>query len=134
MKAYIMLALYLLLAYNGSAQVEKYKAFQSKCYDPQSQKSTSFKWNDVSILVVLNLTKNKLHIYSESQTDIDILQATQDHTDEYGNIWIKYKGIDESGLRCDIEWVVYKDQSGRHKYTIILEYNNLYCYYRLEED
>ena len=129
-----MISFLLLQSYSKTfSQVEKFKVFQDKSFNPVSAES-SVSWSEVDILMVLNLDKKKLHVYANAETDIDIIEFLPTTTDNDGNTWIKYKGIDQDGLRCSIEWEVFKDQSGMHKFTVFLEYSNIYFIYRLKED
>ena len=128
----LLLGLILMTAvFAASAQVEKYKSFQTKSYNPETESSPA-EWKDAVILIVKNLEKKKIHIYAKNETDVDILETVKTWNDDEGNSWVKYSGIDESGIKCEIQWEVFKDQTGRHTATMFLEYKNLKCIYRMQ--
>lgn len=133
MKVIIIAALFVLAQTRAVAQVEKFKIFETASYHPSDAKLPTV-WDDVSILMVLNLDKMKLHIYAKVETDIDIIEAKNNDKDKDGNAWIKYRCIDQEGLRCDIEWEVFRDQDSDHKYTMFLEYKNIWYVFRLKDD
>jgi hypothetical protein len=135
---YIMLILALPTFLFGKAQtnVYKYKAFQTATIDntKNSIYTADVEWKKVDILVVLNVEKKKLKIYSEAEQDIDLIREMEENTHGTNNKWIREVGIDENGLKCNIEMEIFTDQSGIHVATLFVEYSDLAFVYRLQND
>jgi hypothetical protein len=129
---YILIGLLCLYGFASYSQVYKFRAFQTAMSGSDKSNST-LKWNEVNLLVVINLNKDKIQIYAKNAVDIDLLEGSKGWFDADSNAWAQYSGVDESGQKCSIQWEVYKDQTGRHTSTLILTYSDGELVYRLKK-
>ncbi len=115
-------------------QVYKFKAFQSKAED-YSIKNKHKEWEDVDILIVLNLDKKKLYTYGESNAIMDLVNL-KTYYDDNGDYWREYDGIDQIGRQSKIQFLIYKDQSGDHCATLFINYEEytFLIIFRLKKD
>ena len=114
-------------------QVYKFKAFQTSFYNNSSSSSNDISWNNTDILVVINLDKNKIQIYAKKTVDLDLLESSSNE-DADGNTILSYSAIDEDGIKCRVNVRIFKDQSGKHKATLIIKYSDISVAYRLMSD
>jgi hypothetical protein len=128
----LILAIFCLANSLCYSQIYKFRAFQTAMIESDNPNSV-LKWNDVNILTVINLNKDKIQIYAKSSVDIDLLSGSKAWLDENGNAWAQYNGIDESGQKCLIQWEVFKDQEGRHTSNLIIIYSDGHLIYRLKK-
>lgn len=73
-------------------------------------------WQATEVVIVIDLNKEKVKIYSRSPQDFDIVKYVGDETGPYGEKWIRYKCVDKDGKQCTIRLMVYtkayKTQTG----------------------
>lgn len=118
--------------YQLSAQTDvfKFKTFAAgmKCkgYKEELVEKTE-------IVVVINLKSNKINIYSQNESDFDLIQILQNDYDENNNLCIKWKAVDELGEKCFIDYISYKDKSKYHKASIRITKGDCITFYRLGE-
>lgn len=82
-------------------------------------------WRDVNILIVIDATKERITIYSETHQTYDILTDDGESLSDRGDKTRTYTCVDENGARCQIRFVkrtttmqIYADFS-----NVILCYN-----------
>ncbi len=130
---FILFSIFLFLCNNCISQdVLKFKCFQTAANEPGSDED--IKWKDRDILLVLDVQKSKIHIYSQEDQDIDIIIQNENFTNSDGDNILKYTGVDQNGKKCNIVLKIFKDQSTRHTATLIIEYSDIHFLYRLEKD
>ncbi len=126
----IIVAFLLLIGSTASSQTYKFKAFQVKYIDKEDKRNST-DWEDRDILIVINTDRKKLYTYGEKEGEYDLIFRSE-YKDDSGNTILKYTGIDEDGLRMSISVILYRDQTGRHGATLILDYSNIALYFRLK--
>ena len=111
----IILLFTLLLSYSiCNSQVLKFRSFSSCIKSKTSYGWT--KWSEPTennILIVFNLDKERITIYSKETQVYDIYRTYKRETDSDGDYTYKYSCIDADGLRCSIRWVKLNSQEGR---------------------
>jgi len=112
------------------SQVYKFKAFESTVI--ANGDDSPIKWKECDILTVINITKNKIQIYAKHNVDLDLISKGGFEKDAEQNIHVTYKAVDEGGVRCTIELVIFDNQDGRHKATLSLQYSDAHIVYRLK--
>lgn len=127
---YTLLAAACLCGYLGYSQVYKFKAFQTAIAGPNQ--NDEIKWNSSDILTVINLDKSKVNIYAKETVDMDLISDGRTRKDDEKNLYIDYDAVDQKGVKCTIEIVIFDDQIGRHKATLIIEYEDAHIIYRLK--
>ena len=129
----LLIAIMLMALYStSSAQVRKYRAFQTKYYRIGD---SAHPWSDVNILVVINVDKNSIQIYSATEQNIDIIKTTQDTYKEKDH-WLAFEAVDGDGTKCEIDYDIFKtpDPDG-WMMNLILDYGNKYGFiiYKLRQ-
>lgn len=122
-----------IFAQQKEPQVYKFRAFQTTLLDDANQ-SKEISWHDVDILVVINLDKNKVHIYAENEQDLDLLGITDNYKDNDKNDWLIYKAVDKSGIECKVKVEIFADNSGKHIATLFIRYGDGDLVYRLKKN
>lgn len=126
------IVLFCLLAFStfpAHAQVNRFKCFQTSMIND----GVSSDWENVSILVVLNFDRDKIHIYAKSESDFDIIQRLgSTHTNDYTDY--EYMAVDQDGNRCTIFFRSFADKSDRHIATLSVLYRDITYFFRLQYD
>ena len=125
MKKISLLLLAVIITTASYSQVVKYKTIETKVNEAP--------WTAQAILVVVDIDRLKIHIYAQTESDIDVLELTRQIDDESGTMYY-FKAVDQNGIRCDITMKAFFDKSLEHVATIILTYSNAKIAYRLKKD
>ena len=80
-------------------------------------------WEDCNILVVLNLDKDRLSIYSNTTQEYDIISYDDWESDGEGGKVAGFDCVDAEGLRCRVRWRIAKDMS----HQVYVDYND-FCF------
>lgn len=112
------------------------QCFQDKYYffkDPPSQRMD---WQDVDILVVIDMSKNKIKVFSNAEPTYDIILFKGEITNANGDREAGYTCVDEDGIKCTASLVAFvnQDENARHVGTLTIEYKNIVYYFRLKRD
>ena len=59
-------------------------------------------WEGSNMLVVINLDKDRITIYSNEIQEYDIYEYERDDNDRYGGESVSFKCVDDHGLRCGV--------------------------------
>ena len=112
------------------SQVYKFKAYQS-CLSRHSDKTIKeSEWNNVDILIVINIDKKKINTYGEKEGDYDILKIESDEIMKDSTMMLTYSAIDEDGEKCKIYTFKYKDG----KRTMVFEYPEIELAFRIRKN
>lgn len=102
-----MLLTLLLTPALANSQVYKFKTFLTKLAEYNGSEYINKETNKVSILVVVNLDKNKIQTYGETPGDYDLVSHSAIETQSDGSTETSYKAIDGRGDKCNIRLVVF---------------------------
>jgi hypothetical protein len=97
-----------------NAQVLKFRSYSSSFKSNGTYGWT--KWSEPTennILIVLDLDKNRVSIYSKETQIYDIYKSYEKVTDSDGDYIFEYACVDADGLRCHVRWVKLNSQNGR---------------------
>lgn len=86
-------------------------------------------WEPTDILIVINVDKSVINIYSEKTQEFDIIEylgETNDN-DGSGGTSMKFLCIDKNGLRCHMRFRKINNQS-----QLYIDYSNLTYVYSVE--
>lgn len=110
MKKKIIPVVLFLVGLSASAQVEKYKAFNTffLIYDTAGAIIDTQDSISVDLLVVMNWPKSKINTYGKREGNMDLIQKLASKIDEYGDRYVRYEGVDQDGEKCMVQWVIYK--------------------------
>lgn len=67
-------------------------------------------WEDCNVLIVIDVDKDRITIYSQETQEYDVITETNQDTDGESTSY-HYDCIDANGLRCQIRLRVYDDYS-----------------------
>lgn len=104
-----------LLVSIGTLKAQTYKyytdSFAYKLY--QNNRWTDWSdWEDSHMLVVLNLDRNVIHIYSEEVQEYDIYNYGNEFENDYdGGQTLTLDCVNEDGLRCQVRLRIQSDGS-----------------------
>ncbi len=114
--------------------IYKYRAFESLFYDPQSHVNlNSATWNKTNILVTVDLNKQRITVYAAAEQEIDLIGNLPDKTSDDAS-WIRKVGVDQDGVKCNVEVQFFKNIVDEHICTLYLEYKDFHYLYRLKSN
>lgn len=91
--------------------------FRSSTFQMKTKDSNGWsKWtepNESDILLVFNITKLRITIFSKKDQVYDIYKRYEQQTDSDGDLTFEYSCVDEEGLKCHVRWVRLNSQNGR---------------------
>jgi hypothetical protein len=114
MKKIYLIILFILVYGASIAQVLKFRSYSSSIKTKGSYGWT--KWSepkDNNILIVFDLDKERVSIFSKEVQEYDIYKTFERETDKDGDYIYEYACVDASGLKCHIRWVKLNSQNGR---------------------
>lgn len=88
-------------------QVYKLRAYQTKLAEWNGVDYIKKEVNNVDILVVVNLDKDRIQTYGKVEGDFDIIQRVRQDNDDDGGITSEYKAIDQKGTKVQITLFIY---------------------------
>ncbi len=84
-------------------------------------------WESTSVLIVINLDKDRINIYSKTPQEYDIYDYEDRTYDKDGGETLKFQCVDADGLRCGVRLRVDKDGSPQ----IYVDYNDMMWVYNV---
>jgi hypothetical protein len=122
-----------LLAYS---QVYKYKAIDSRLeeYNQQGKDTSTRDWEESGILVVVDLTNEKIKTYGEAPADFDLIHQKNRFTDIQGNETVVFSAVDTKGKKCEIEIIAFKDKEAVNFLNLVIRYSKMALILRLKKD
>jgi hypothetical protein len=70
-------------------------------------------WEDASILIVIDGSKNRITIYSAQQQVYDVIDTDEEGTDEDGDDVLSFLCIDKDGTKCGVKLVAIRGANER---------------------
>ncbi|RWZ90369.1 MAG: hypothetical protein EO766_02900 [Hydrotalea sp. AMD] len=131
MKKYLLMALLLCNLNISFGQVMK---FRSSIFSLKTKGTYGWtKWSEpteVNILIVFDLDKNRITIYSKETQVYDIYQTYEKYTDSDGDDTFEYACVDANGLRCHVRWLKLNSQNGRLQ--VYVDYSDMMLMYNVK--
>ncbi len=126
----IIFAILFTLACSLNAQTYKFMAhsFAYKLYENNRWTEWS-EWEESRLLIVISLDRRVINIYSEKMQEYDIIDYIGKEEDNDGGTSIKYKCVDQDGLRCHIRLRALSDGSAQ----LYVDFNDLMFVYGMEK-
>lgn len=113
--------------------------FKSTSYAMKFKNEYSGKWGnwstfeDTEVLITLDLTNERLKIFSKKEQVYDIIKYYDKETDRDGDETIQLHCINEDGLKCFVRFVVLNSQNGRRQlYVDFADMMWVYNIYKLD--
>ena len=133
---YIMLGIISLYSTLSYSQVYKLKAIDSRLeeYDDKGKDTSTRDWVESGILVVVDLTKDKVKTYGEQEGDFDLIKLKNRYTDIQGNESAIFSAIDRDGKKCEIELIAFKDKEAVNYLNLVFKYPKTSLILRLKKD
>jgi len=81
-------------------------------------------------------TEAKVVDMLKREKNIDLIQNKGSYTDENGDYWINYTGVDEDGDKCGVSLKIFKksESYNSHIATLFIEYVDFKLVFRLKKD
>lgn len=126
MKKALLFIIITLWSIIGYSQVYKFRAFRVAMFptDEDVKSNNPTTWDSVNLLIVINMDKNKVHIYAEKETDVDIVRLINTFPDKDNKeiTWIFEQGVDQDGKDCKIITRLMPPQPSGYTAVLFLEY------------
>lgn len=130
-KSILLLGFIILMTNLAYGQVYKLKttsvAFKTKVNDYQW--SDWSEWEEASILVVMDIDKDRFTIYSKETQVYDVAEDEGKTTDSDGDDTWSFYCVNEDGLTCRVRLVKLNSQNGRNQ--LYVDFNDMKWVYNL---
>jgi hypothetical protein len=136
MKKLLFAILFTLLANTLIAQVTKFKstsyAFKTKNeYTKKWSKWSAFE--ETEVLITIDLTNERIRIFSKKEQVYDIIKYYDKETDSDGDETLQFLCVNEDGLKCFVRFVVLNSQNGKRQlYVDFADMMWVYNIYKLD--
>ena len=130
--------LFLVCSFNFCfSQVTKFKTTSTamSTYNDYSNKWREFESvsGGSDILISIDLTNERVKIFSKREQILDIIKYYDKKTDRDGDETIAFLCVDSDGLKCKVRYIILNSQEGRKQlYVGYSDVTYLYNIYRLE--
>jgi hypothetical protein len=131
MKKLILTASFILIFTLCFSQVYKLRSYSSQIKTKGTYGWT--KWSDPTennILIVFDIDKERITIYSKETQVYDIYKVYDTYTDRDGDDTYEFACIDADGLRCHVRWVKLNSQNGRLQ--VYVDYDDMMWMYNVK--
>ncbi len=98
--------------------------FKSSTYTSRfkSEKTGNWsKWAELEkteVLITIDLTNERIKIYSKKEQVYDIIKYYDKETDNDGDETLQFNCVNEDGLKCNVRFVILNSQNGRRQLYI----------------
>lgn len=124
----------LLLTHSVYSQVHKFRIFQSSAREPNKViPDKEIKWNEVDLLLVVNLDRQKIQVYSSVEQEYDIIKKDSEDLNEEKTFFTTYSVVDKDGNKCELKLVVFDKSTDKHIGTLAVKYTNVELVYRFKK-
>lgn len=131
-KTLLLLIILFSISATITAQVYKYTttSIAYKSLNESTQRWSDWSdWESCSMLVVININKDVVNIYSNEPQEYDIIQNLGQESDNEGGEFLTWLCVNENGNRCHIRIRLLKDNSRQ----IYIDFSNFMFVYNIEE-
>ena len=131
LKSTILLGLFLLISSMSYGQVVKLRTTELAL----RYEIDEYRWGewsdfeDVSVLVVMDIDADRISIYSKETQVYDVIQAEEVRYDADGDKFMPYICINEDGVKCRVELATLNSQNGRNQ--LYVKFENMMFVYNL---
>lgn len=132
---YIFVLGFCLAVISSSAQVYKFRAFQTHVTEPSDggKRGNEISWDSTNILVVINLAKQKIKTYGQAEGDYSILESKSVRQAD-GYDWLIYSVVDEDGEKCTAKLLLFPRTDDMHVANLVVVYPKNEIIFRLRKD
>ena len=136
MKRILVLSVFLLVISTAFSQVIKCRAysFAHKEKNEYSSRWTEWSsWEEVDILIAIDLDNDRIKIFSKVDQIYDIIQYRGESTDSDGDNTIEWLCVNEDGLKCALRLVKRYSEGGKSQlYIDFADFMFVYGIYKLD--
>lgn len=124
-------ALLFCVGFEAEAQVYRFKAtdFAYRVCDDDGYWSEWTDWEDCNLLVVVNVDREQIDIYSSEPQSFIFYEVGDETEDSDGGTQVEFRCVDADGLRCTIRRRVQSDG----QLQIYIDYSDISYVYCIEE-
>lgn len=130
MKQVVLLVLFAIISSNAFSQVLKFRSYSFSI--KYQERNTWSKWSEpeeASVLIVFNLDKERVSIFSKETQEYDIIETYKKVIDSDGDEVFRYVCIDKNGLRCNIRWIYLQSQT---RWQVYVDYKDMMWMYNVK--
>ncbi len=133
---YLFIAILCLWGKSSYEQTYKFKTTKVKVVvkDKNSDFSACSDWEKVSVVVTINRSDKKIHIYDAEDQDFDVLKVEDSWTDEYKGEWHKLYCLNKEGKKCYIRECALFNPKDETKYMLYIDYSDTAIIFAMKED
>jgi hypothetical protein len=128
----ILILLFAGLCSESIGQVLKVKAdaYSIKAKNENTGKWPEWpKWNDVNILITIDVDNDRIKIFSKKDQEYDIIQKLDESIDEDGDKTWKWLCVNEDGIKCHLKLV--RPISGNGSSQLYVEFSDFKWVYNI---
>jgi hypothetical protein len=115
------------------SQVTKFKTNSgyTKFFNENAQKWKEWEklTNAVDILITLDMTNERIKIFSQSEQVYDIIKYYEKKTDSDGDDTISFQCVDQDGLKCKIRFLILNSEDGKKQ--LYVDYADMVILYNI---
>lgn len=116
------------------SQVQKFKTTKGAIKFYSETLGKWEKWEDlkngVDILIAVDLTNERIKIFSKNEQVFDIIKYYDKKTDSDGDETISMQCVDQDGLKCKVRFLILNSQNGRKQ--IYIDYSDVIILYNIK--
>ncbi len=133
LKTQLLTILFILTFSICHSQVTKFKTTSgsTKIFNDNTQRWKDWEklTNGADILITLDITNERIKIFSKTEQVFDIIKYFDKKTDDDGDDIISFQCVDQDGLKCKIRFVILNSQDGRKQ--VYIDYSDMIILYNI---
>jgi hypothetical protein len=133
LKTQLLTILFILTFSFSHSQVTKFKTTSgsTKIFNENTQRWKDWEklTNGADILITLDITNERIKIFSKTEQVFDIIKYFDKKTDDDGDDIISFQCVDQDGLKCKIRFVILNSQEGRKQ--VYIDYSDMIILYNI---
>jgi len=139
MKRTLLLIISLLIFGMATTSAQVYKLRTSSIATTMTDESGTWEdwsdWEEVSLLVTLDIPNLRITIYSDEKQTYDITSSEEETTDENGDTIYQFECVDQDGDECSVKFMERVSQEDQRSeiYVLYDEYAWVYKVYSLDD-
>jgi hypothetical protein len=136
MKKTLFTLLLIILVSISFGQVTKFKSSAIASKFKNESTGNWSKWSEfekTEVLITIDLTNDRIKIFSKKEQIYDIIKYFEKVTDSDGDDTLEFQCVNEDGLKCHLRFVVLNSNNGRRQ--LYIDFSDMmwvYNIYRLD--
>lgn len=128
----ILTITFVLITFACYSQVTKFKTTSISLREKSAYTNKWSEWSkpkEAEILVSIDLTNERIKIFSKEDQVYDIIKYYDKETDDDGDETISFQCVDQDGLKCIIRFVILNSQNQRRQ--LYIDYSDTMWVYNM---